>query len=152
MSHIVPRKSVRSLPKARSVLELGYRGYGRSGGRPAEQGLYDDSEAAYFICLAFGYQGREIVVYGEALGQAVAIDLAFRRSCAGLILEAPFTSASGVANRPETHSATPDPKCSWIIKGAGHNNILATAGVQDGQPLRSFYAYVSTARATAKRA
>ena len=34
---------------------------------------------------------------GESLGSAVAIDLASRRPCAALILEAPFTSASDVA-------------------------------------------------------
>jgi uncharacterized protein len=36
-------------------------------------------------------------LHGESLGTAVAIDLASRRPCAALVLEAPFTSASDVA-------------------------------------------------------
>ena len=80
-----------------SVLMLDYRGYGRSGGWPTEKGLYTDSEAGYINLLGRGYHSRDIVLQGESLGCAVAIDLASRRPCAGLVLEAPFTSASDVA-------------------------------------------------------
>jgi fermentation-respiration switch protein FrsA (DUF1100 family) len=76
---------------------LDYRGYGKSAGRPTEQGLYADSEAAYVYLLGLGYRWRQIIVQGESLGSAVAVDLAYRRPCAGLILEAPFTSAGDVA-------------------------------------------------------
>ena len=80
-----------------SVLVLDYRGYGRSAGRPTEKGLYVDSEAAYVYLLGLGYHGNQIILHGESLGTAVAIELASRRPCAGLILEAPFSSASDVA-------------------------------------------------------
>ncbi len=80
-----------------SVLMLDYRGYGKSAGAPSEQGLYRDSEAGYIFLLGKGYRPHVIVLHGESLGTAVAIDLASRRPCAGLILEAPFTSASDVA-------------------------------------------------------
>jgi len=80
-----------------SVLIVDYRGYGRSQGWPTEQGLYIDSEAGYIYLLGLGYHARDIVLHGESLGCAVAIDLASRRPAAGLILEAPFTSASDVA-------------------------------------------------------
>jgi fermentation-respiration switch protein FrsA (DUF1100 family) len=80
-----------------SVLILDYRGYGRSGGWPTEKGLYTDSEAGYVYLLGLGYRARQIILHGESLGCAVAIDLASRRPCAGLVLEAPFTSASDVA-------------------------------------------------------
>jgi uncharacterized protein len=80
-----------------SVLMLDYRGYGKSSGRPSEQGLYRDSEAGFAYLLGKGYRAEQIIVHGESLGTAVAIDLASRRPCAGLILEAPFTSASDVA-------------------------------------------------------
>ncbi len=76
---------------------LDYRGYGKSSGRPSEQGLYRDSEAGYIYLLGKGYRAEQIIIYGESLGSAVAIDLASRRPCAALILEAPFTSASDVA-------------------------------------------------------
>jgi uncharacterized protein len=80
-----------------SVLILDYRGYGKSAGRPTEDGLYRDSEAGFIYLLGKGYRAEQIILHGESLGTAVAVDLAGRRPCAGLILEAPFTSASDVA-------------------------------------------------------
>jgi len=80
-----------------SVLIPDYRGYGKSGGRPSEKGLYIDSETAFVQLLGRGYRVDQIVLHGESLGAAVAVDLASRRPCAGLILEAPFTSASEIA-------------------------------------------------------
>ena len=80
-----------------SVLMLDYRGYGKSSGSPSEQGLYRDSEAGFIYLLGKGYRAEHIILQGESLGTAVAIDLASRRPCAGLILEAPFTSISDVA-------------------------------------------------------
>lgn len=80
-----------------SVLVLDYRGYGKSSGSPSEEGLYRDSEAGFIYLLGQGYRAERIILQGESLGSAVAIDLASRRPCAGLILEAPFTSASDVA-------------------------------------------------------
>lgn len=80
-----------------SMLMLDYRGYGKSGGSPSEQGLYRDSEAGFIYLLGKGYRPEQIIIHGESLGSAVAIDLASRRPCAALVLEAPFTSASDVA-------------------------------------------------------
>jgi uncharacterized protein len=89
---------MRAIPEAgSSVLALDYRGYGRSDGRPDEAGLYADAEAAYQHLRAAGYAPDRIVLHGESLGTAVAVELASRRPCAGLILEAPFNAASEVA-------------------------------------------------------
>jgi fermentation-respiration switch protein FrsA (DUF1100 family) len=81
------------------VLIIDYRGYGKSEGRPEEQGLYLDAEASYVHLLERGYRPEQIVAHGESLGSAVAVDLAARRRCGGLVLEAPFTSARQVAAR-----------------------------------------------------
>jgi fermentation-respiration switch protein FrsA (DUF1100 family) len=80
-----------------SILMLDYRGYGKSAGRPTEHGLYADAGAAYDYLLKAGYRPGQIVIHGESLGTAVAVDLASRRPCAGVVLEAPFTSARDVA-------------------------------------------------------
>lgn len=80
-----------------SVLLLDYRGYGKSEGSPSEAGLYRDAEAAYSWLLAKGFAEAEIVIHGESLGTAVAVDLASRRLCKALVLEAPFSSARDVA-------------------------------------------------------
>jgi uncharacterized protein len=82
-----------------SVLLLDYRGYGRSSGRPTERGLYSDAEAAWDWLHSQGYQPEQIIVHGESLGTAVAAHLAVTKPCAGVVLEAPFTSARAVANR-----------------------------------------------------
>jgi pimeloyl-ACP methyl ester carboxylesterase len=164
-----------------SVLMLDYRGYGKSSGRPSEQGLYRDSEAGYIYLLGKGYRPEQMILHGESLGTAVAIDLASRRPCAALILEAPFTSASEVAGTvvpflgpllvrsfnslpkirwirvpklfmqgdrdeviplrlgQELFAAAQGTKTFWIVPGAGHNDILETAGAEYRHRLRAFY-------------
>jgi fermentation-respiration switch protein FrsA (DUF1100 family) len=105
-----------------SVLIPDYRGYGKSAGRPTEKGLYIDSEAAFVYLLGKGYRADQIILHGESLGSAVAVDLASRRPCAGLILEAPFTSAGDIAGTliPVlgpllVHSYNSLPKIRWIL-------------------------------------
>lgn len=80
-----------------SVLLLDYRGYGKSRGWPTERGLYTDAETAYQYLLQNGYGPEQIILHGESIGSAVAIHVASRRPCAGVVLEAPFTSARDVA-------------------------------------------------------
>ncbi|MFA6004849.1 MAG: alpha/beta hydrolase, partial [Elusimicrobiota bacterium] len=76
-----------------SVLLFDYRGYGRSAGRPSEQGTYQDAQAAYrWLTETRGLPARRIVIHGESLGGAVAMELAGRCPSAGLILESTFTS------------------------------------------------------------
>ena len=82
-----------------SILVIDYRGYGKSEGRPSEKGLYRDAEAAYQYLVSAGHKPERIVLHGESLGTAVAVALAARRSCGGLVLEAPFTSGRDVAAR-----------------------------------------------------
>lgn len=80
-----------------SVLLFDYRGYGSSGGRPSEEGLYRDAEAAYaHVADARRFAPERIVAYGESLGGAVAAELALRRPVATLVLESAFTSLADV--------------------------------------------------------
>jgi len=85
------------VPAGSSVLILDYRGYGKSEGRPTERGLYRDADAVYDRLIGMGYEPGQIVLLGESLGSAVAVDLARRRPVAGVILECPFTSFSALA-------------------------------------------------------
>ena len=79
------------------LLMIDYRGYGKSEGSPSEEGIYRDADAAYRYLRDQGYEPSRIVLHGESLGTAVAVDLAARQPCAGVVLEAPFPSASAVA-------------------------------------------------------
>lgn len=80
------------------VLVLDYRGYGRSDGRPDEQGLYRDASAAWdWLITERGLGAQEIVVFGRSLGGAVATELAARERPAGLIVESSFTDLAAMA-------------------------------------------------------
>ena len=83
-----------------NVLALEYRGYGRSEGKPSEAGIYRDAEAAYdYVANSKGVDPKTIISFGQSLGTAVAAHLAAHRQVAGLVLEAPFPSASRVARK-----------------------------------------------------
>jgi len=76
-----------------AVLLFDYRGYGRSSGSPSEEGTYLDAETAYrWLTEEKKVPPGRIIVHGESLGGAVALELALRRRVAGLILESTFTS------------------------------------------------------------
>lgn len=79
------------------LLILDYRGYGKSSGSPSEEGVYLDAVAGYDWLRTRG--AGPIICHGESLGTAVAAELATRRACAGLVLEAPFTSRRAMAGR-----------------------------------------------------
>jgi hypothetical protein len=75
------------------VLLFDYRGYGKSEGRPSEQGTYRDAEAAYrWLTEVKKVPPERVVVYGESLGNAIAVETALRHPPKALILEAAFTS------------------------------------------------------------
>jgi uncharacterized protein len=74
------------------LVALSYRGYGGSTGRPSEDGLLRDADAAYAFASA-RYPAERLVPYGESLGSGVAVALAASHKVGKLILESPFTSA-----------------------------------------------------------
>ncbi len=75
------------------LLLVSYRGYGKSSGRPSEQGLYSDAKAAYeFLINEKSKRPDEIILYGFSLGGAVAIDLAHKVDISLLIVQSSFTS------------------------------------------------------------
>ncbi|MEX2237583.1 MAG: alpha/beta hydrolase [Dehalococcoidia bacterium] len=75
-----------------------YRGYGPSEGRPSEAGLYRDGEAALAHLHSRGdFDMERIVLYGFSLGSAVAVEMAVRHRCLGLMLRAPFSSIRDIS-------------------------------------------------------
>lgn len=92
------------------LLALCYRGYGGSTGRPSEDGLIRDARAAYDFVRARDRENR-IILFGESLGTGVAVALAAEREVAGVILDAPFTSAADVGA-----AAYPFAPVRWLIK------------------------------------
>ena len=82
------------------VFAYDYRGYGLSEGRPSEQHVYADIDAAYdYLTRELRVPAARIILYGRSLGAGAAVDLAVRRPVAGLILESPFLTAFRVLTR-----------------------------------------------------
>lgn len=74
-------------------LWLDWRGYGESGGSPDEPGLYRDALAGWaWLNAVKAVPAARLVLYGESLGSAPAIELAARVPAAGLIVDSAFTS------------------------------------------------------------
>jgi uncharacterized protein len=81
-----------------NILILDYRQYGKSEGRISEAGTYLDATAAFdYLAERAGVDQGRLIVFGQSLGSAVAVELATRRRVSGLILEAPFTSIRDMA-------------------------------------------------------
>ncbi len=75
-----------------NVLLFDYRGYGRSAGRPSEEGTYLDAQAAHNWLQRKGFAPKNIIAFGESLGGGVASGLALREPLGGLVLQSTFTS------------------------------------------------------------
>jgi fermentation-respiration switch protein FrsA (DUF1100 family) len=76
-----------------NVLIFDYRGYGRSAGKPSEEGLYRDAQAALdYLQTKRGISLSETIFFGRSLGGAVATWLASRHPPQGVIIESSFTS------------------------------------------------------------
>lgn len=81
-----------------NTLLVDYRGYGKSTGKPSEEGTYRDAAAAWqWLTGTRGVPAREIVVFGESLGGGVACWLARHRPVAALVLASTFTSVPDMA-------------------------------------------------------
>jgi uncharacterized protein len=82
------------------VLLFDYRGYGRSTGRPDEQGTYLDARAARESLLREpGADASRVLYLGESLGGAVALELALELPPRGLVLQSTFTGVRDMARQ-----------------------------------------------------
>lgn len=83
-----------------AVFAYDYRGYGTSEGKPSEENAYQDAQTAYkYVVEKLKIPPEKIIVHGRSLGGAVAVDLAAREKCGGLIVESSFVSAFRVVTK-----------------------------------------------------
>ena len=81
-----------------SVLIIDYRGYGQSGGRTTEKGIYRDADAAWrYLTMDRGVSASKIVIFGRSLGASAASWLATQHQPLALIVESSFTSVPDIA-------------------------------------------------------
>ncbi len=70
-----------------------YRGYGKSTGKPTEQGTYLDAEAAYeWLTKEKGIKPQNIIIFGRSMGGSIAAELVRKAEAGSLVLESAFTS------------------------------------------------------------
>lgn len=86
------RKHALYLGAGYGVFALSYRGFGPSAGSPTEQGLYHDARAAIAYLEAQGVPPGQLILHGESLGAAVAIQMATEITPRALVLEVPFAT------------------------------------------------------------
>lgn len=81
-----------------SVLIFDYPGFGKSDGQPSELGCYAAADTAYqWLTKTAGIAPEKILIYGESLGGAVAVELASHRPHRALALIRTFASFPDLA-------------------------------------------------------
>ena len=75
-----------------NFLIIAWRGFNGNKGKPNEMGLYEDAKSAARWLNIKGVPDKNIILYGESLGTAVAVEIAQNKKYGGIILESPFTS------------------------------------------------------------
>jgi|GEM_PF-94506 len=87
------------VPNGVGVVIFDYRGYGLSHGKPSEEGMYADVEAALNWLKLLGVKSENLTMYGFSLGSAPVCELAAKSKYlrpSKIILEAPFASAEAM--------------------------------------------------------
>ena len=82
-----------------NFLIIAWRGFSGNKGNPSEKGLYEDAKAAVRWLESNGVEKKNIIIYGESLGTAIAVEIAQNENFAGIILESPFTSMINVGKK-----------------------------------------------------
>lgn len=85
------------IDKGYGVLLLTYRGYSGNPGKPSEEGLYNDARAAMQFLENEKVSPHCIVLYGNSIGAAIAIQMATEYSVGALVLQSPFSTLTDVA-------------------------------------------------------
>ena len=76
-----------------NVMSFDYRGFGKSSGSPTEAGTYADARTVWaYLTQTRGIPTNRIVLYGQGVGAAVAVQLASRVNPAGLVVASGFDS------------------------------------------------------------
>jgi fermentation-respiration switch protein FrsA (DUF1100 family) len=99
ISHRIEKTRLLFYPEISSMM-IDYHGYGRSHGTPSEKTCYLDALTSWeYLVLQRHFEPNQIILFGESLGGAVAVDLATRKEVGAIILESTFPNIGVVANR-----------------------------------------------------
>jgi uncharacterized protein len=133
------------------VVQINYRGYPGSEGRPSEEGLRKDARAVYDFAVAVD---PRVAAVGKSLGGGVAVGLAAEHSLQWLVLESTFASAQRVAtelwgwpvehlirNRFDSLKLAAKVKCRSLVLHGEQDPLIRISQAEDlsralGAPLR----------------
>ncbi len=104
------------LRKMANVFIFDYSGYGKSKGSPSESQVCLDGQKAYDY-IRKKYDSKDVYIYGVSLGGAVAVDIASKNPCGGLILQSTFCGTDDFA------PTSLKPFCSWFQSGSKMGDI-----------------------------
>jgi fermentation-respiration switch protein FrsA (DUF1100 family) len=77
-----------------------YREYGQSEGEISKAGTFSDAWGAFrYLVDEKGCDASSVLLFGRSLGTALAVDIASRENCLGVILESAFTSTDEIMQR-----------------------------------------------------
>lgn len=83
-----------------SLFLMNYRGFGKSSGRPTQEGLFSDALAIYdHLVNKFHIKPDKICLMGRSLGSCIAAYVASQRRVGGLILITPFDSIANLVSK-----------------------------------------------------
>lgn len=127
MTKAANQKKVKFLVKqGYTVFMPDYRGFGKSGGKPDEKGIYRDLDS--FVSLLnnkYKIPDNKIVLWGHSMGSAIVIDEASKRNFEGVIVEGAFTSVEDMKNYRIAHKRNANP-VHLFIRDYIFNNIPIT--------------------------
>jgi uncharacterized protein len=105
------------------VLLAEYRGYNGNPGRPSEEGLYRDAQAALAWLKNEGVPSADVVLVGLSVGSGPAVQLASETPPRALILVSPLASLPAAAG-----AAYPWLPAKWLVRDK-YDNLAKLAWV-----------------------
>ncbi|GAA5056229.1 alpha/beta hydrolase [Erythrobacter westpacificensis] len=91
--------TARLVAQGYGLLAAEYRGYGGNPGTPSEEALYQDARGAWNYLRGQGVDNGDILLVGNSLGAAVALQLATEVTARALVLVSPFNNLGDTAAR-----------------------------------------------------
>ncbi len=83
-----------------SVFAFDYQGYGKSSGKAIMSEALKDGDAAFsYLTNQRHVPAKNILVFGQSFGGAVACDVVKKHDCAALVVESSFSSLMSVAQK-----------------------------------------------------
>ena len=100
-----------ALKQGFGMMATSYRGYSGNPGKPTEEGLYNDAEAAIAFLEKQGVKTADMILFGRSLGTGVAMEMATRYNFKAVVLLTPYTTIPDAAQHHYWYVPA-----KWLVK------------------------------------